>query len=387
MTVPFVFQDHHLEFERSVATLAKREFYEGYLARATSEAFLWKELETLGRNDLLGLSAPVEIGGQDADPVMMGIAVEQLAYADFNVSYLVFGTALAKGLLGTADPEIGRRLAKAMIAGKEVVAGAFTEPRGGSDAAHPAVRARPTGDGFRLSGEKTSITLGMHASEAIVVATIDPTLGSKGTRQFLVPLDDPSIHRQQFRDPGFRPLSRASLTFDDTFVPAGREIRPKAGEKGSGIGRTLHAFDLTRPLLALMVVGAARRALDMTIRYVTEREAFGQKISRYQGVSFNIAEHDTLVEAARWLAYRTLGLRAAGQKHTREAAMCKWWAPRVAVDAINDCIVLHGHLGWSVEMPLQQLLFDASGLQIGDGTPQIQKLVIARELMGREMVG
>jgi cyclohexanecarboxyl-CoA dehydrogenase len=238
-----------------------------------------------------------------------------------------------------------------------------------------------------LSGEKTSVTLGMHASEAIVVATIDPSLGSKGTRQFLVPLDQPSIHRSRFRDPGFRPLSRAAITFDDTFVPAGRELRAPGKQAKSGIARTLHAFDFTRPLLALMVVGAARRALDMTIQWATERQAFGQPISRYQGVSFNIAEHDTMLEAARCLAYRTLGLRAAGQRHTREAAMCKWWAPRVAFEAINDCIVIHGHAGWSVEMPLQQLLMDVSGLQIGDGTPQIQKLVIARELMGRDRVG
>jgi carbon monoxide dehydrogenase subunit G len=100
-------------------------------------------------------------------------------------------------------------------------------------------------------------------------------------------------------------------------------------------------------------------------------------------VSFTIAEHDTQLEAARWLCYRALGLRAQGRPHTREAAMCKWWAPRLAVQAINDCIVLHGHVGWSMEMPLQQTLLDVSGLQIGDGTPQIQKLVIARELKGR----
>lgn len=125
----------------------------------------------------------------------------------------------------------------------------------------------------------------------------------------------------------------------------------------------------------------------MASEWVVEREAFGQTISHYQGVSFTLAEHDTQLEAARWLCYRALALRSAGKPHTREAAMCKWWAPQVAMAAINDCIVLHGHVGWSMEMPLVQLLLDVSGLQIGDGTPQIQKLVIARQLLGRENVG
>ena len=106
----------------------------------------------------------------------------------------------------------------------------------------------------------------------------------------------------------------------------------------------------------------------MTIEWVKDREAFGRPIAGFQGVSFTIAEHDTKLEAARWLCYRALGMRAQGLRHTREAAMCKWWAPRLAVEAINDCIVLHGHVGWSLEMPLQQMLLDVSGLQIGDGT-------------------
>lgn len=113
---------------------------------------------------------------------------------------------------------------------------------------------------------------------------------------------------------------------------------------------------------------------------------FGQPISRFQGVSFPLAEHATYLEAGRWLCYRALGLREAGHSCNTEAAMVKWWVPKLAFDAINDCIVLHGQVGWSDEIPLQQMLRDVSGLQIGDGTPQIQKLVIARQLFGRDFV-
>lgn len=364
-------------------TLARREFHDGYLERATTDRMCWAELKRLGKHGLLGLSLPEEVGGQDADPVTVGIACEQVARADFNLAYLVFGSELAAAVLVGLTPAVAHPLVRAVTGGEQVLALALTEPRGGSDASGTTVRAVPVDGGYRLSGEKTSVTLGMHASHAIVIATVEPAQRSRGTRRLLVALDDPSITKQRFADPGFRPLSRVGLTFDDTFVPADHEMT----SDGSGLGAQLSDFDLTRTLLGLMVIGAARRAMDMTVDWVRQREAFGEPIARFQGVSFTLAEHDTQLEAARWLCYRTLGLRAAGLPHSREAAMCKWWAPRLAVQAINDCIVLHGHVGWSTEMPLQQLLLDVSGLQIGDGTPQIQKLVIARTLIGRDYVG
>lgn len=366
-----------------MARLARRKFHDGYLGRATSDEMCWAELKELGRHGLLGMPVPGELGGQDADPITVGIACEQLAKADFNLSYLVFGSVLAQALLAGLPAEIADPVVRSITAGDRLLALALTEPRGGSDASGTSVRARTVDGGYQLFGEKTSVTLGMHASHAIVVATTESGGGSRAMRRFLVRLDDPSVDRQRFADLGFRPLSRAGLTFDGTFVPAEYELTGT----DSGLSAVLSDFDLTRALLGLMVVGAARRALETTVDWVRDREAFGKPIAGFQGVSFPLAEHDTQLEAARWLCYRALGLRAAGLPHTREAAMCKWWAPRVAIQAINDCIVLHGHVGWSAEMPLQQLLLDVSGLQIGDGTPQIQKLVIARHLIGRQYVG
>lgn len=378
-----MFTEEQRDFESTVATLARREFADGYLQRATSDAMCWDELGRLGRHGLLAMGLPPELGGQDADPVTRGIACEQLAAADFNLAYLMFASELAETVVSGLEPEIATPLASSIAAGEELLAFGLTEPRGGSDASATSVQARSVDGGFRLSGEKTSVTLGMHARYAVIVATADPGAGSRGIRRFLVDLSDGSVSRQRFRDPGFRPLSRASLIFDGTFVRADLEIT-----SGSvGLSSTLSDFDLTRTLLGLMVLGAARRAIDMTVNWVREREAFGRSIAGFQGVSFTLAEHDTQLEAARWLCYRTLGLRSVGQPHSREAAMCKWWAPRLAVQAINDCIVLHGHVGWSTELPLQQLLLDVSGLQIGDGTPQIQKLIIARHLIGRDHVG
>jgi cyclohexanecarboxyl-CoA dehydrogenase len=370
-------------FEESVRTLARREFSNGYLRRARSEEFPWEELHRLGEHGLLCLSLPAENSGQDADAVSVGLACEHLAYADFNLAYLCFASELTSALLRGLAPEIADPVVKGLASGDRLLAVALTEPQAGSDAAQLQVQATPVEGGFTLRGEKTSITLGPHAQHAIVVATVDRSLGSKGTRRFLVDIEDATVHRQRFEDPGFRPLGRSGLIFVDTFVPAHRELVGNA----SGLSEQLADFDYTRTLLGLLAIGAARRAMDITVEWVRDREAFGQAIARFQGVSFTLAEHDTHLEAARWLCYRALALRAAGRRYSREAAMCKWWAPRMALNAINDCIVLHGHVGWSMEMPLQQLLLDVSGLQIGDGTPQIQKLVIARQLIGREVVG
>jgi cyclohexanecarboxyl-CoA dehydrogenase len=133
-----------------------------------------------------------------------------------------------------------------------------------------------------------------------------------------------------------------------------------------------------------MCLGAAAAALDRTRAHVTTRRAFGRPLAAFQGVSFPIAEHLTFVEAARLLCYKTLWLRDRGLSHTTEAAMCKWWAPQVAVNAIHDCLLLHGHYGYTDEYPIEQQLRDVIGLEIGDGTSQVAKIVITRRELGRE---
>lgn len=381
---PFLFTPEHLAFEESVAGLARKEFHDGYLSRATSENMCWPQLARLGDVGLLGMSLPEEVGGQNADPITVGIACEQTARADFTLSYLVFCSVLASCLQQGLAHEIAAPVLRSITSGQTTLALALTEPRGGSDTSGMTTTARPVDGGYRLSGEKTSVTLGMQAEYAVVVARTNGERRSPKTRRFLVPLDQPSISRQRFNDPGFKPLGRAGISFDDTFIPSDHEIKSPGS---SGLSAQLSDLDLTRTLIGLMALGAAHRAIAETVEWTRQRDAFGGPIAGYQGVSFTLAEHETQLEAARWLCYRSLALRAAGLSHTREAAMCKWWIPQLAVRAINDCIVLHGHVGWSNEMPLQQLLLDVSGLQIGDGTPQIQKLVIARQLIGREYTG
>jgi cyclohexanecarboxyl-CoA dehydrogenase len=382
-TIPCFFSEEQDMFRDTVARLAQAEFREGYLERATSTEYPRDALKVLANNGLLSMAISEELGGQSASAITMGIAIEELARADFNVSYVAFNAILTGGLASRLLPRGEREpWARAISRAERLLCAGFTEPRGGSDLQGLRLRAERDGDGWRLTGEKTSVTTSPHADAAIILATTDPSQRSRGTVLLLVDLDDPTVSLQRFRDPGFRPQGRAAVSFDGTYVPRSRQM----GEIGEGFREIMREFELSRTLLGLMCVGTARRSMDMTVEWVRQRQAFGQPISKFQGVSFPLAEHDTYLEASRWLAYRSLALRDAGKPHNREAAMCKWWMPQIAAAAINDCIILHGHTGWAEEMPLTQMMKDVSGLQIGDGTPQIQKLVIARSLIGREWV-
>ena len=385
----FILGEDHLSFQQAVRRMARAEFADGYLERARSTAFPRRELKKLGAAGLTGLSLPEELGGQGADLIALGLACEEVAYADPNCGYLVFGANIAAGLLAAhGTPAAARRWLPPLLAGESVCAIALTEPECGSDAAALTTRARRVTGGWRLTGEKTSVTQAPHADLAIVLARTGArdqegkASRARGISAFILKAADPSVSVQSFRDPGFIPLGRGSITMDETFVPDEDVLGPA----GAGFALIMTEFDLTRTLIAMLCVGAARRALDAAVAYSRQRRSFGKPLSAYQGVSFPIAEHHTYLTAVRTLALHTLGLRMAGQPHTAEAAMLKWWAPQVCCDAIRDAIVLHGQVGWSDEMPLQALLRDVSGYLIGDGTPQIQKLIIARELIGREVL-
>lgn len=376
-TPPCILSDEHEAFRESVRSFAQAKLAPGYLERALCDEFPADIYRQLAEQGLIGVEVSEENGGQGADHLAAGIACEEVARADFNAAYMVFSST-AEGLLIERHPAIAGELLPAMLAGKLKLCLGLTEPESGSDAgAMKAVAERVPG-GWRLNGEKTSITGLPSAHMAIVFARSE-----NGPSAFLIDLDDPTVSRQRFRDPGLRPVGRGSIALDGTFVPEERLL----GEEGRGLALVLREFDYTRSLLGLMAIGTAEAAIEMSVTYARERHAFGQPIASYQGVTFPIAEHLTHLEAARWLCYRALSLRMLGKPHTREAAMVKWWAPHVAVRAIEDCVVLHGHVGWSDEMPLQAMRRDVSALLIGDGTPQIQKLIIARETFGRESLG
>jgi len=338
----------------------------------------WRRMGELG---LLGLRIPAAYGGQESDFLTFGIAMEEIGRGDFSCTYGIQLAGLAGEILGhNATEEIKARWLPGTASGEAVVALALTEPGAGSDAANLACRAERAGAGYVLTVEKSGISLGMVAQAAIVFARTDPAGRARGVTAFLVPLDLPGVTRSPLRDMGTRAIARAVLAFDHVRIPGSHRL----GEEGTGFYQVMRGFDYNRIGIALACLGVAQQSLEETMVYVRERNAFGRPLARFEGVSFPIAEAATQVEACRWLCYRALWLADRGQRHTRESAMTKWWGPRLAVDAIHQCLLLHGHYGYTDELPFEQRMRDVIGLEIGDGTAQVMKMVVARELIGRE---
>lgn len=341
-------------------------------------------LKRLGDLGLLGLTLPEKYGGQPGNWVMLGIAMEEISRVSFAACGPL-GPPFAGTLLlaSYGSEEAKEKWLRAWIKGELLGCLALTEPGCGSDAVAIRTKAIKDGDHYVITGEKTSISFGMQADIGAVFAKTDPQAGARGVTCFLVPLDLPGITKSRFTDMGWDSQGRASLSFDSVKIPESYRL----GEEGQGFALAMGTFDnFMRAGAALTSLALAQSALDQAISYATQRTAFGQPIAKFEGVSFKIAESATLLEAARWLAYRVLWLKDQGLPNTKEAAMCKWWGPKVAVQVIHDALLIHGHLGYSDEYPIQRMLRDAIGFEIADGTAEIMKIIIARELMGKVAV-
>lgn len=379
--IDLTFTPEQEELIRTLRVFARKELAPRYAHWDRTGEFpreIWRQMGELG---LLGLRTPATYGGQDADLVTTGIATEEIARGDFSCTYGIQLAGLAGEIIGqNGSEEVKVRWLPPMTRGEAIIALALTEPGVGSDAANLACRAVREGDEYIITGEKSGISLGMAAHAAIVFAKTDLAAKARGVTAFLVPLNLPGVARSPLRDLGSRAIGRAVLSLDHVRVPASHRL----GEEGSGFYEVMKGFDFNRVLIALACLGAAQVSLEETMAYVKERRAFGRPLAAFEGVSFPIAEAATYIEAARWLCYRALWLADRGQPYTKESAMVKWWAPRLAVETIHQCLLLHGHYGYTDELPFEQRLRDVMGLEIGDGTAEVMKIVVARELMGRE---
>jgi cyclohexanecarboxyl-CoA dehydrogenase len=329
---------------------------------------------------LTGLRIPERYGGQGAGAVVAGMAAEEVGRADFNATYLIILSALVSDvIMRHAGPAQQAAWLPRIASGEHLPALCVTEPGHGTDAARLELRAEPDGDGWRLTGEKTSITLGVDAHTGLVLARTGGA-GARGVSAFYVELDDRYVTRSAFDDLGSRSIGRASLYFDGLPVSADRMV----GADGEGFASVMQGFDYSRAIIGLACLGAAQASLDEAVQWARDRVAFGQPIGTFQGVSFPLAEHATYLRGARHVCYEALWRKDHGLEHSSEAAMAKFWAPKLSTEVIHQCLLTLGHMGYSTESPIGQRLRDVIGLEIGDGTAQVSKLVIARNLLGRK---
>lgn len=355
----------------------------GYLERDRTRVLDRGLMREMGQLGFIAPELPEDRGGQGLGCIAAGVIHEQIARADLSFSYVNLLASLNGQILAQhGQREVAAPWLTRLTQGDALLSIALTEPRGGSDAANLRLRVERVDGHYVVNGEKTSISAADQADAAIVFGrsgTVES--GAHGVTALLVPMDLPGITRNRFDCHGQRAIGRGSLFFENVRVPADHRL----GQEGHGFVQVMQSFDYSRALIGLQVLAVARAALDETWAYAAQREAFGKPLTAFQGVSHPLAEAETQLEAARLLCLQTLWLKDRNLPHSAQAAMCKWWAPKLAYDVVHQCLLTFGHGGYDHGL-MEQRLRDVLGFQIGDGTAQIMKIIIARERAGRRVV-
>lgn len=342
---------------------------------------LVRELADLG---FLGGPLPTAYGGSAWDAISLALCYEELGRADSSVrGFMTVHTSLvSQCILQWGTEEQKQTFLPQLARGEIIGCYALTEPNAGSDAASMESTATLDDDEYILNGEKIWITNGGIAQIAIVFANADRTLKHKGICAFLVPTDAPGFKRTKMpgQELGHRASDHAHLRFDALRVPKSALL----GAPGEGFKVAMSALDYGRLGVAAGALGVAQACLDASVAFARERKQFGQRIGNFEMIQSVLADMAADVDAARLLVYRAAWLKDQNIKATRETATAKFFATEAAVRAANEAVLLHGGRGYSNEYPVERYYRDIKGLQIYEGTAHIQRIVIARELLGRE---
>lgn len=379
---PYITEDLELLAE-TAEKFAQKYVAPGFLERDQSRVFDRDLVKKMGEMGFIAPELPEQYGGQGMGRLAAGIIHEAIAKADLSFSYINLLASLNGQILAEhGQPEVVEPWLKKLTAGEAIFSIALTEPRGGSDAANLRLKIERDGDEYVINGEKTSISAADQADASVVFGrTGTHEDGAHGVTALLVPMNLPGISTTRFDCHGQRAIGRGSIFFDNVRVP----VNHRLGNENKGFVQVMQGFDFSRALIGLQVLAVARVSLDEAWEYAAQREAFGQPLTAFQGVSHPLAEYETQVEAARLLCLQTLWLKDNHLPHTSEAGMCKWWGPKLAYDVIHQCLLTYGHAGYDRGV-MEQRMRDVLGFQIGDGTAQIMKTIIARHKAGRKAV-
>jgi short-chain 2-methylacyl-CoA dehydrogenase len=369
------------DFRKVVREFAEEVVAPGAAERDRLEEFPLEVVRRMAELGLFGLPFPEEYGGSGADAVTMCLAVEEIGRIDQSVGItLSAAVGLGGGMIDRfGTPEQKERWLRPVAAGEILASFCLTEPDGGSDAAAARTTARPDGDGWVIDGAKAFITncgtpiSGVH----VVAAATEPGGGKHGLSTFLVPADTAGITIEPaYRKLGWHASDTHGVVFDGVRVPGDALL----GERGRGFPQCLAILTGARITIAALAVGLAQACLDESVRYAGEREAFGKPIGANQLIQGKLADLRVALEAARLLTYRAAWLKDEGREHVAEASIAKLAASEAAVSATREAAQIHGGSGFMEESPIARFYRDAKVLEIGEGSSEIQRLILGREL-------
>jgi alkylation response protein AidB-like acyl-CoA dehydrogenase len=376
----FQLNEEQQQLKKSVREFAEREIAPNVMKWDEESHFPMETVKEMGKLGLMGSIFPTEYGGAGMGYVEYVTIIDELSRVDGSIGIIVAAhTSLCSNHIWIAgNEEQKRKYIPKLATGEFIGCWGLTEPGSGSDAGGARTSAVRKGNEWVLNGTKTFITNGHYADVAVVIAVTDKTKGTKGLSAFLVDKGTKGFRAGKKENKlGLRASDTSELIFEDCVLPASA----MCGQEGQGFVDAMKVLDGGRISIAALGLGMAQGAYESALKYSKSRKQFGQAISEFQGIQWKLADMATEIDAARLLTMRAASMKDAGLKTTQESAMAKLYSSEVAVRCANESVQIHGGYGFIKDYPAEKFYRDVKLCTIGEGTSEIQRLVIARNLL------
>jgi alkylation response protein AidB-like acyl-CoA dehydrogenase len=378
----FALTDEQEQLRKEIRDFAAREIAPNVMRWDEASEFPHEVVKKLGEMGLMGVIFPVELGGAGLGYVDYALAIEELSAVDGSIGIIVAShNSLCTNHIFVAGNEAQKaKYIPLLASGKWLGAWGLTEPGSGSDAGSARTSAVRKGDRWVLNGNKTFITNGHYADISVIIAVTDKSQGTRGLSAFVVEKGTPGFRPGKKENKlGLRASDTSELIFEDCEIPAENLL----GKEGEGFIDSMRILDGGRISIAALSLGIGRGAYDAARNYVKQRHQFGKAISEFQGIQWKLADMATQLDAARLLTQRAAVMKDSGQKTTLESSMAKLMASEVAVRVCDEAVQLHGGYGFIKDYPVEKFYRDVKLCTIGEGTSEIQRLIIAREILNK----
>ncbi|WP_029287651.1 acyl-CoA dehydrogenase [Pedobacter sp. R20-19] len=376
----FELSEEQLMIQQAARDFAQQELKPGVIERDEHQKFPAEQVKKLGELGFLGMMVSEKYNGSGLDAISYVLVMEELSKIDASASVVVSvnNSLVCYGLEAYGTEEQKEKYLKPLASGEKIGAFCLSEPEAGSDATSQSTTAEDKGDYYLLNGTKNWITNGNSASTYLVIAQTHPELRHKGINAFIIEkgMEGFTIGPKENKL-GIRGSDTHSLMFNDVKVPKENRI----GEDGFGFKFAMKTLEGGRIGIAAQALGIAQGAFELATQYAKERKSFGKPISEHQAIAFKLADMATQIEAARLLVYKAAWLKDQGLPYTQAGSMAKLFASKVAMDVTIEAVQVHGGYGFVKEYHVERLMRDAKITQIYEGTSEIQKMVISREVI------
>ncbi len=379
MALDFGFTPEQDEFRQFVREFARREIAPYVADWDEKEQMPWHAIHKMGEAGLLGIIAPKAMGGQAHDYFHLGIAVEEIARVDNSCAMI----CSMQNTLGTLIPGWGDDTIREVIKGRQLLCIATSETEAGSDVSNMATTARIEGDEFVINGQKIHVSLMPGGTIMGVTAKVQQGDGKQAITFIRVPADAPGVSSTLMPEMGVRSHQLGIVDFKDVRVPVDHVL----GGRGQGKAVLYARWNVSRCLSALNALGAAQQVMEDTIEFVKKKKVYGQAIGHFQAISFPLIEHATRIESCRLMAYKGLWLNVRGENAAKVAGMAKWSGITYSIQAIYDCLQMHGAAGYLKDLGIERRYRDVMGLTFTGGTINVMKLIVVKEMLGSSFMG